>query len=74
MVSKQSAYKEDIKNTSGAEENKKTLTWLAASLHIFQSLIPITEECLMDLVEVSIGLSAALGLITPILMILHKNL
>ena len=44
------------------------------SLHIFHSLIPMAEECLMDLVEVYIALSAASGLIIPIIMILHKNL
>ena len=56
----------------GRKQDK--LTQPSASLNIFHSLIPITEECLMDLVEVSIALSAASGLITPILMILHKNL
>ena len=56
------------------EGNKDKLTQFSASLHIFHSLIPIAEECLMDLVGASIALSAASGSITPILMILHKNL
>ena len=56
------------------EENKDELTRFSASLHIFQSLIPMAEECLMNLVEASIALSAASGSITPILMILHRNL
>ena len=73
IVSRQSAYKKILEDGL-TQENKDELTQLSASLHIFQSLIPMAEECLMDLVEASMALSAASGLITPILMILYKNL
>ena len=59
---------------SSHKESYKELTRFSASLHIFHSLIPIAEECLMDLIEASMVFSPTSGSITPILMILHKNL
>ena len=41
------------------------LTRLSTSLHIFQSLIPMAEECLMERVEVSMTFSPASGSMSP---------